>query len=86
MAPVRGDGSIGGVAVLQSQPKSLEKAFDLCLDFGPFSDGLVDERRDIRPDPRGEYPVGRASINPFVVFKQLAEESALTFLTVSARS
>ena len=54
MAPVRGDGSIGGVAVLQPQQKSLEETFGLCLDFGPFFDGLVDEGRIFRVGPRGK--------------------------------
>jgi hypothetical protein len=43
VAAICSDGPIGGVAVLQSQQKSLEETFGLCLDFGPFHYGFINE-------------------------------------------
>ena len=67
MATFGGYGAIGRLAVLQPKQRSLEEIFGVCMDFGPFPYGFIDERGAFRLNPGGNLQVGRASINANIV-------------------
>ena len=67
MATFGGYGAIGRLAVLQPKQRSLEEISGVCMDFGPFPYGFIDERGAFRLNPGGYLKVGRASINADIV-------------------